>query len=56
MLYLLRYLEYDPTAAAVDEYPDAEASMSYFGSDHTFLNREVKVIFSLKHFPTDFLR
>ena len=37
------YLEYDPTAAAVDENPDAAASMSYVGSDHTFLNEEEKV-------------
>ena len=33
------HLVYDPAAAAV-EYPDAVASMSYVGSDHTFLNGE----------------
>ena len=34
------YLVYDPAAAAVDENPDAVASMSYVGSDHTFLKEE----------------
>ena len=37
------YLVYDPAAAAVDENPDAVASMSYVGSDHTFLNGEENV-------------
>ena len=37
------YLVYDPAAAAVDENPDAVASMSYVGSDHTFLSGEENI-------------